>query len=101
MSDEVKLSANEGIKTRSRGLRGTLAEGLRNQLTGQLSADDQQLIKFHGSYQQDDRDRREERERRKLEPAYSYMIRLRLPGETSRRSNGSACNRCWSRTPRA
>lgn len=80
MSDEVKLSANEGIKTRSRGLRGTLAEGLRNQLTGQLSADDQQLIKFHGSYQQDDRDRREERERRKLEPAYSFMIRLRLPG---------------------
>lgn len=80
MTDQPKLSANEGIKTRSRGLRGTLAEGLRNQLTGQLSADDQQLIKFHGSYQQDDRDRREEREAKKLEPAYSYMIRLRLPG---------------------
>lgn len=80
MSDNEKLSANEGIKTRSRGLRGTLAEGLQNQLTGQLSADDQQLIKFHGSYQQDDRDRREEREAKKLEPAYSYMIRLRLPG---------------------
>jgi sulfite reductase (NADPH) hemoprotein beta-component len=80
MTDDQKLSQNEGIKTRSRGLRGTLAEGLANQLTGQLSADDQQLIKFHGSYQQDDRDRRAEREAKKLEPAYSYMIRLRLPG---------------------
>lgn len=77
---EQKLSATEGIKTRSRGLRGTITEGLANQLTGQLSADDQQLIKFHGSYQQDDRDRRAEREAKKLEPAYSFMIRLRLPG---------------------
>ncbi|MCH2548015.1 MAG: NADPH-dependent assimilatory sulfite reductase hemoprotein subunit [Alphaproteobacteria bacterium] len=80
MTEEQKLSAVEGIKMRSRGLRGTIAEGLRDQLTGQISADDQQLIKHHGSYQQDDRDRREEREVKKLEPAYSFMIRLRLPG---------------------
>lgn len=77
---EQNLSSVEGIKTRSRGLRGTLAEGLKNQLTGQISADDQQLIKHHGIYQQDDRDRRDEREAKKLEPAYSFMIRLRLPG---------------------
>ncbi|WP_090571594.1 NADPH-dependent assimilatory sulfite reductase hemoprotein subunit [Nitrosomonas sp. Nm33] len=77
---EQNLSPVEGIKTRSRGLRGTLAEGLKNQLTGQLSADDQQLVKHHGIYQQDDRDRRNEREAKKLEPAYSFMIRLRLPG---------------------
>lgn len=80
MSDNQNLSPTEGIKTRSRGLRGTLAESVANQLTGQLSADDQQLMKFHGSYQQDNRDRRAEREAKKLEPAYSFMIRLRLPG---------------------
>lgn len=80
MTDASKLSPVEGIKTRSRGLRGGIAEGLQHQLTGSMAADDQQLIKFHGIYQQDDRDRREERERKKLEPAYSYMIRLRLPG---------------------
>ncbi len=80
MSDKATLSPVEGIKVRSRGLRGTLEASLQNQLTGQLAADDQQLIKFHGTYQQDDRDRREERERKKLEPAYSFMVRLRLPG---------------------
>lgn len=80
MTDQPKLSPNESIKTKSRGLRGTLDLGLQDQLTGALSADDQQLLKFHGTYQQDDRDRREERERKKLEPAYSYMVRLRIPG---------------------
>lgn len=80
MSDTPKLTEVEGIKTRSRGLRGSLEASLNNQLTGQLYADDQQLIKFHGIYQQDDRDRRDEREAKKLEPAYSFMIRLRLPG---------------------
>ena len=79
MSDK-KLSANEGMKTGSRGLRGTLSEGMANQITGALNEEEQQLVKFHGSYMQDDRDRREERERKKLEWAYSYMIRLRLPG---------------------
>lgn len=79
MTDQ-NLSPVEGIKTRSRGLRGTLAEGLRDQLTGQISAENRELIKYHGIYQQDDRDRREEREAKKLEPAYSFMIRLRLPG---------------------
>lgn len=75
-----KLSANEGMKTGSRGLRGTLADGLANQITGGLDDVEQQLVKFHGSYQQDDRDRRVERERKKLEWAYSYMIRLRISG---------------------
>lgn len=75
-----KLSANEGIKTRSRGLRGGLSASMEDDLTGAISADDQQVIKFHGAYQQDDRDRRAERERKKLEWAYSYMIRLRIPG---------------------
>ncbi len=77
---EKKLSANEGIKTRSNYLRGTIAEGLADLSTGSLSEDDQQLIKFHGSYQQDDRDLRPNRRKHKLDKAYSFMIRIRVPG---------------------
>ena len=84
MSDEVnsdpkKLSAVEGMKKSSRGLRGDLAEQMDNPLTGNVTETGKQLIKFHGSYVQDDRDRRAEREEKKLEWAYSYMIRLRIP----------------------
>ena len=74
------LSPVEGIKARSRGLRGTLVESLANPVTGAIADDDTQLIKFHGSYQQDDRDLREERRLQKLEPAFSFMIRTRTPG---------------------
>ena len=70
----------EQIKTASRFLRGSIADGLADPVTGAISDDDTKLIKFHGSYQQDDRDLREERRRQKLEPAYSFMIRARLPG---------------------
>ena len=83
MSDEKKLAANEGIKTRSNFLRGTIAEGLGDLSTGGLCADDQQLIKFHGSYQQDDRDIRAARRKHKLEKAYSFMIRIRVPAGVS------------------
>ncbi|MBK8090172.1 MAG: NADPH-dependent assimilatory sulfite reductase hemoprotein subunit [Chitinophagaceae bacterium] len=80
MSEKNNLSAVERIKTSSDGLRGTLKESLDEALTGALYEDDQSLIKFHGLYQQDDRDRREERSAKKLEWLYSFMIRLRLPG---------------------
>lgn len=70
----------EGIKRSSRLLRGTLVESLADAATGGLREPDRQLIKFHGSYQQDDRDLREERARQKLEPAWSFMVRTRLPG---------------------
>lgn len=70
----------EGIKKRSDGLRGTLPASLQNQLTGAVSEEDKSVIKFHGIYEQDNRDRREERAKRKLEKEYSFMIRLRLPG---------------------
>ncbi|MBM5813016.1 MAG: assimilatory sulfite reductase (NADPH) hemoprotein subunit [Gammaproteobacteria bacterium] len=73
-------SAVERIKAASRGLRGTIVSSLADPVTGALADDDRQLIKFHGSYQQDDRDQREERRRAKLEPAYSFMLRTRLPG---------------------
>jgi sulfite reductase (NADPH) hemoprotein beta-component len=70
----------EHVKIASRYLRGTLAESLRNRLTGALNPDDTHLIKFHGSYQQTDRDLESERKRQKLEPLYSFMLRVRVPG---------------------
>lgn len=78
MTDE--LSRNENIKQASRYLRGTLAEGLRDDSTGAIVEDDQQLVKFHGMYMQDDRDLRSERMRKKMEKAFSFMIRVRMPG---------------------
>lgn len=75
-----QLSSTEKIKTASDGLRGTLAESLGDELTGAIREDDQALIKFHGMYQQDDRDRRDERAEKKLERLFSFMIRLRLTG---------------------
>ena len=70
----------ERIKKESHSLRGTIADGLKDEITGAISEDDQAVIKFHGMYQQDDRDLREERAVQKLERLYSFMIRLRLPG---------------------
>ena len=75
-----KRSRNETIKESSRQLRGTIAEGLADVSTGAISEDDGQLTKFHGTYLQDDRDLRPERAKKKLEKAYSFMIRLRVPG---------------------
>lgn len=75
-----KLSEVEHIKAASRHLRGTLVEGLVDPLTGAISDPDTQVSKFHGIYQQDDRDIRSERKRQKLEPAFSFMIRARIPG---------------------
>lgn len=72
--------ANEAIKSNSRNLRGTIAEGLKDQSTGGISADDSQLTKFHGLYLQDDRDLRKERRQQKLERAFSFMIRVRVSG---------------------
>lgn len=79
-NNKENLSPVEKIKTGSNGLRGTLKESLADNFTGAIREDDQTVIKFHGMYQQDDRDRREERVAKKLEWLYSYMIRLRLPG---------------------
>ncbi len=70
----------ERIKAASCHLRGSIVESLADPVTGGLRDDDQHVLKFHGSYQQDDRDVREERRVAKLEPAYSFMIRTRLPG---------------------
>ncbi len=69
----------EHIKINSHFLRGSLVASLADEATGAIAADDTQLIKFHGSYQQTDRDLDEERKRQKLEPLYSFMIRARVP----------------------
>jgi sulfite reductase (NADPH) hemoprotein beta-component len=76
----VVLTPVESIKQRSNFLRGTIVESLADAATGGLAEDDTQLSKFHGFYQQDDRDIRNERMRQKLEPSYSFMIRVRVPG---------------------
>ena len=78
MTDE--LSRNEYIKEASAYLRGTLSEGLAENSTAAIVEDDQQLVKFHGMYLQDDRDLRPERTRKKLEKAFAFMIRVRMPG---------------------
>jgi sulfite reductase (NADPH) hemoprotein beta-component len=75
-----KRSKNEFIKEDSHFLRGTIVDGLSHAETGAIAEDDTQLLKFHGSYMQDDRDVRGERAKKKLEKAFSFMIRLRLPG---------------------
>ncbi|QSS58800.1 hypothetical protein I7I51_08229, partial [Histoplasma capsulatum] len=80
LPEEPPPLTNEDMKLQSNYLRGTIAEGLRDESTGAISATDQQLTKFHGTYMQDDRDVRDERKAQGLEPAYSFMIRCRLPG---------------------
>ena len=74
------LSSTERIKMASDALRGTFVESLANEITGSIYEDDYALVRFHGMYVQDDRDRREERAAKKLERLYSFMIRLRLTG---------------------
>ena len=77
---EPEPITNEHIKVASQYLRGTIAEGLADHSTGGLAPSDTQLTKFHGIYQQDDRDIRDERQAQGVEPAYSFMIRVRMPG---------------------
>ncbi|PSW07740.1 sulfite reductase subunit beta [Photobacterium rosenbergii] len=77
---EQKLSDNERLKRESNFLRGTIVEDLNDRITGGFTADNFQLIRFHGMYQQDDRDIRAERAKQKLEPLHNVMLRARMPG---------------------
>lgn len=79
-ADLSELHKNETLKHESRFLRGDIEKDLADQLTGAISADSTQLTKFHGTYMQDDRDVRAERRKKFLEPAYMFMVRVRLPG---------------------
>ncbi|MFF2533387.1 assimilatory sulfite reductase (NADPH) hemoprotein subunit [Brevibacillus sp. NPDC058079] len=87
MSENHLLSPNsaphsdvEDIKRKSDYLRGSLVETLEDKITGSIPEDDNRLMKFHGSYMQDDRDLRNERSKQKLEPAYQFMVRVRAAG---------------------
>lgn len=77
---EGKLADNERMKGQSHLLRGTISDDLKDDVTGGFTADNFQLIRFHGMYQQDDRDIRAERTKQKLEPLHNVMLRARLPG---------------------
>ena len=77
---EGKLSDSERMKRDSNYLRGTIKEDLKNGLTGGFEGDNFLLIRFHGMYQQYDRDIRAERTEQKLEPRHAMMLRCRLPG---------------------
>ncbi|WP_305464307.1 assimilatory sulfite reductase (NADPH) hemoprotein subunit [Photobacterium leiognathi] len=79
MTDQ-KLSDNERLKRESNFLRGTIEQDLGDHMTGGFTADNFQLIRFHGMYQQDDRDIRAERAKQKLEPLHNVMLRARMPG---------------------
>ena len=74
-----KLGPDETLKYNSDYLRGSIDQGLLDRITGGVKFEDNKLMKFHGIYQQDDRDIRDERRRQKLEPAYTFMVRVRLP----------------------
>ncbi len=74
------LADNERLKEQSDYLRGTIDEDLGDPITGGFTADNFQLIRFHGMYQQDDRDIRAERQKQKLEPLHNVMLRARMPG---------------------
>lgn len=87
MTKKIVLPTQEGppsdverIKADSNYLRGSLVETMEDPITSGIPDDDNRLMKFHGSYLQDDRDLRTERQRQKLEPAYQFMIRIRAPG---------------------
>lgn len=77
---ETPLSGNEALKERSDYLHGTIKEELKDDFTGGFTADNFQLIRFHGMYEQDNRDIRAERTEQKLEPLKNMMLRCRLPG---------------------
>ena len=85
---EKPLSDNERLKTDSNFLRGTILDDLEDSLTGGFRGDNFQLIRFHGMYEQDDRDIRAERAEEKLEPLKFMLLRCRLPGGSLNHSNG-------------
>lgn len=76
---ESEPSKIERIKEASRGLRGTIAGELVNDAPA-FGEEAVQILKFHGIYQQDDRDRRKQARKLGLDRHYQMMIRTRIPG---------------------
>ncbi len=74
------VSPDEILKENSNYLREHILENLEDPLTGSLPYNDVKILKFHGSYQQQDRDLEKERKKQKLEPLYQFMVRVRAAG---------------------
>ncbi len=81
-----KPSANELLKESSPTLSGTIAQTLADPQADRFSDDDNQFLKFHGIYQQDDRDLR------KSGKKFILMVRLRLPGGAITPAQYLACD---------
>ncbi len=79
MSDDKKVNPLETLKLNSDFLRGTIKNSLSEETT-HFSKDDGSLLKSHGTYEQDDRDKRQTLLAQKQEPAYSMMVRSKIPG---------------------
>src|SRR3954469_18582904 len=76
---ESKPSKVEGIKVASQYLKTILAEEVAADAS-HISEDAATVLKFHGSYQQDDRDLRTQMKREGKEKAFQFMVRTRVPG---------------------
>lgn len=75
-----KLAPEERMKAESDYLAGSIADDLIDEITLAVDGNNNKLMKFHGIYQQDDRDIRDERRQQKLEPFFTFMLRGRMPG---------------------
>src|SRR5712672_4220241 len=69
-----KLTRNEGLKSNNTVLAGTIAQTLVNPDLDHFTEDDYEFLKFHGIYQQDDRDKR------KVAKHWMFMVRTKFPG---------------------
>src|SRR6267142_586376 len=82
-----KLTRNEGLKENNPLLAGTIAQTLADAAAERFSEDDYEFLKFHGIYQQDDRDKR------KAGKQYILMVRTKFPGGVLTASQYVACDR--------
>ena len=86
----VKLTRNEGLKENNPILAGTIAQTLADSAAERFSEDDYEFLKFHGIYQQDDRDKR------KVVKQYILMVRTKFPGGVLSAGQYLACDKLAS-----
>ena len=96
-----KRAEQENVKTASNFLRGTILKSFENRVTASVPENDNMLLKFHGTYMQDNRDLRDERARQRLEPAFDFMVRIRAPAASSHRSSGCSWTTLRTNMPMA
>src|SRR5438067_1442327 len=85
-AEPPKLTRNEGLKGNNTTLAGTIAQTLANGSADHFSEDDYEFLKFHGIYQQDDRDQR------KVAKHYQMMVRTKFPGGVLTAKQYLACD---------